>query len=174
MRILEGMRLRTKDVDFKRGAIIVREAKGVKDRAVMLPRSLRDELKQQLRLSHALWKADRAAKLPGVEMPHAFAVTYLRAGESCGLHCVFPQASIANGARTGVRRRHHAQCEGDLCAPSRCSVTHKRRAEHQFSQLALQHLANGAAWQLVNEPQACHSLRFSKLRIGPLQNRFCG
>ena len=56
MRILEGMRLRTKDVDFERGAIIVREAKGGKDRVVMLPRSLRDELKQQLRLSHALWR----------------------------------------------------------------------------------------------------------------------
>ena len=69
MRILEGMRLRTKDVDFERGAIIVREAKGDKDRVVMVPRSLRDALKQQLRLSHALWEADRAAKLPGVEMP---------------------------------------------------------------------------------------------------------
>ena len=85
MRILEGMRLRTKDVDFERGAIIVREAKGGKDRVVMLPRSLRDELKQQLRLSHALWEADRVAKLPGVDMPHALSVKYPRAGESWGL-----------------------------------------------------------------------------------------
>ena len=112
MRILEGMRLRTKDVDFERGAIIVREAKltkaGGKDRVVMLPRSLRDELKQQLRLSHALWEADRAAKLPGVDMPHALAVKYPRAGESWGWHWVFPQAAIATDPRTGVRRRHHA------------------------------------------------------------------
>jgi integron integrase len=108
MRILEGMRLRTKDVDFERGAIIVREAKGGKDRVVMLPRSLRDELKQQLRLCHALWKADRAAKLPGVDMPHAISVKYPRAGESWGWHWVFPQAAIATDPRTGVRRRHHA------------------------------------------------------------------
>jgi site-specific recombinase XerD len=33
MRILEGMRLRSKDIDSERGAIIVREAKGYKDRA---------------------------------------------------------------------------------------------------------------------------------------------
>ena len=39
MRILEGLRLRTKDVDFERSAIIIREAKGGKDRVVMLPRS---------------------------------------------------------------------------------------------------------------------------------------
>ena len=57
MRILEGMRLRTKDVDFKRGAIIVREAKGVKDRVVMRLRSLRDELKQLIaRRSYRAWK----------------------------------------------------------------------------------------------------------------------
>ncbi len=108
MRSLEGMRLRTKDVDFERGAIIVREAKGSKDRVVMLPRSLRDELKQQLRLSHALWEADRSAKLPGVEMPHALSVKYPRAGESWGWHWVFPQAAIATDPRTGVKRRHHA------------------------------------------------------------------
>ncbi len=59
MRILEGLRLRTKDIDFERGAIIVRESKGNKDRVVMLPRSLADALRQQLRLSHALWEADR-------------------------------------------------------------------------------------------------------------------
>ena len=116
MRILEGMRLRTKDVDFERGAIIVREAKGGKDRVVMLPRSLRDELKQQLRLSHALWEADRVAKLPGVEMPmkhtaktpRAQAIKYPRAGESWAWHWVFPQAALATDPRTGIRRRHHA------------------------------------------------------------------
>ncbi len=107
MRILEGMRLRTKDIDFDRGAIIVREAKGGKDRVVMLPRSLRDELKQQLRLSHAIWEADRAAKLPGVEMPHALSVKYPRAGESWGWHWVFAQAAVSTDPRTGVKRRHH-------------------------------------------------------------------
>jgi integron integrase len=111
MRILEGMRLRTKDVDFERGAIIVREAKGGKDRVVMLPQTLRDELKQQLRLSHALWEADRAAKLPGVEMPHALAVKYPRAGESWGWHWVFPQAALAVDPRTGIKRRHHAYAQ---------------------------------------------------------------
>jgi integrase len=40
MQLMEGMRLRVKDVDFDRHAVIVREAKGNKDRVVMLPRSL--------------------------------------------------------------------------------------------------------------------------------------
>jgi integrase len=40
MRLLEGLRLRVKDVDFERNAIIVRDGKGGKDRVVMLPHSL--------------------------------------------------------------------------------------------------------------------------------------
>ncbi|MFO1344466.1 integron integrase [Casimicrobium huifangae] len=108
MRILEGMRLRTKDVDFDRGAIIVRDGKGGKDRVVMLPQSLRQALQQQLRLGHALWEADRTAQVPGVELPHALAQKYPRAGESWGWFWVFPQAALSTDSRTGVRRRHHA------------------------------------------------------------------
>jgi len=37
MRLLEGMRLRVKDVDFERHAVIVREAKGNKDRVLCSP-----------------------------------------------------------------------------------------------------------------------------------------
>lgn len=48
MRLLEGLRLRIKDVDFDRHVIIVREAKGNKDRVVMLPRALAPALRQQL------------------------------------------------------------------------------------------------------------------------------
>jgi integrase len=47
MRLMEGMRLRIKDVDFDRSVILVREAKGGKDRVVMLPRSLMPALHGQ-------------------------------------------------------------------------------------------------------------------------------
>ena len=40
MRLIEGLRLRVKDVDFDRHVVIVREAKGDKERVVMLPHSL--------------------------------------------------------------------------------------------------------------------------------------
>lgn len=45
MRLLEGLRLRVKDVDFERNVIVVRDGKGGKDRVVMLPRSLVPALK---------------------------------------------------------------------------------------------------------------------------------
>jgi integrase len=42
------VRLRVKDVDFERHAVIVREAKGNKDRVVMLPRLLASALRLQM------------------------------------------------------------------------------------------------------------------------------
>lgn len=48
MRLMEGMRLRIKDVDLDRHIIIVRESRGNKNRIVMLPRSLVPDLRMQL------------------------------------------------------------------------------------------------------------------------------
>ncbi len=48
MRLMEGLRLRVKDLDFDRHVIIVRQAKGNKDRVVMLPRSLVPALRAQV------------------------------------------------------------------------------------------------------------------------------
>ena len=47
MRLLEGIRLRVKDVDFTRQVIVVRDGKGGKDRVVMLPRALELPLREQ-------------------------------------------------------------------------------------------------------------------------------
>ncbi len=46
-RISEGLQLRVKDLDFDHGTIIVREGKGSKDRALMLPESLAPSLREQ-------------------------------------------------------------------------------------------------------------------------------
>ena len=48
MRLMEGLRLRVKDVDFDRQVLVVREAKGGKDRVVVVPRTLHVALKAQV------------------------------------------------------------------------------------------------------------------------------
>ena len=108
LRLLEGLRLRVKDVDFDRNVIIVRDAKGGKDRVVMLPHSLVPALKDQFRQSHALWTKDRAQNLPGVEMPHALDAKYPKAGQTWGWHWVFAQSTVSTDPRSRVVRRHHA------------------------------------------------------------------
>ena len=47
MRLMEALRLRNKDVEFDRHVIIIREAKGGKDRVVMLSRGLESVLKRK-------------------------------------------------------------------------------------------------------------------------------
>jgi len=107
MRITEGLRLRTKDIDFDRRAIVVRSGKGGKDRIVMLPAALEGPLRAQLSRAHELWAADRAAGLAGVEVPHALERKYARAGSAWAWFWVFPQAAPSTDPRSGVRRRHH-------------------------------------------------------------------
>lgn len=111
MRVMEGLRLRVKDVDFDHGAIVVREAKGGKDRVVMLPVTLREPLRLHMARAHALWAQDRADGVPGVELPHALAAKYPRAGESWAWFWVFPQATLSTDPRSGVRRRHHGYAD---------------------------------------------------------------
>lgn len=107
MRLMEGLRLRVKDVDFDRHVIIVREAKGNKDRVVMLPRSLAIGLKEQIAASRVLWDADRRSGVPGVETPNALGVKYPNVGKSWGWFWVFPSPTLSVEQRSGVRRRHH-------------------------------------------------------------------
>jgi len=107
MRLMEGMRLRVKDVDFDRHVLIVREAKGNKDRVVMLPRSLLPAMRIQLLAARALWDADRQAQREGVEVPNALAVKYPKVGQTWGWHWVFPSSTLSRDPRSGVERRHH-------------------------------------------------------------------
>ena len=107
MRLLEGLRLRVKDIDFDRRAIIVREGKGFKDRVVMLPAALEAPLREQLGRAHAVWQSDRAEGVAGVHLPQALARKYPRAAESWAWHWVFPHSQVAVDPRSGLRRRHH-------------------------------------------------------------------
>ncbi|HEY8356966.1 MAG TPA: integron integrase [Ramlibacter sp.] len=107
MRLLEGVGLRVKDVQFDHAAIVVREGKGAKDRVVMLPRSLEPALREQLQRARRLWDADRACGRDGVHLPHALDMKNPRAGRSWAWHWVFPSPALSIDPRTGVERRHH-------------------------------------------------------------------
>ena len=54
LRLMECLRLRVKDVDFKRGEITVRSGKGMKDRVTMLPKGLRGALAAHCDVSNSV------------------------------------------------------------------------------------------------------------------------
>ena len=107
MRLTECLRLRVKDVELVRHEIIVRQGKGAKDRITMFPGSVVDEMAEHLDRVRAVFEADRAANIAGVELPDALEVKNAGAGRMWGWHWVFPQDHLSEDPRTGIRRRHH-------------------------------------------------------------------
>lgn len=107
MRLLEGLRLRVKDVEFERREIVVREAKGGKDRVTMLPENLIAPLQDQLARAKKLHDEDLAAGYGEAWLPDALAVKYPKAGKAWGWQYVFPSTVRSTDPRSGVVRRHH-------------------------------------------------------------------
>jgi integron integrase len=107
LRLLEGLRLRVKDVDFDRQQILVRDGKGGKDRVVMLPEKLREPLRFHLERVRILHESDRATDVPGVWLPDALSVKYPNAGKEWAWQWVFPSKSLGVDPRGGTVRRHH-------------------------------------------------------------------
>ena len=107
MRLLEGLRLRVKDVEFTRREIIVREGKGNKDRVTVLPENLILPLKAHLEKVKALHARDLEAGFGAVYLPDALAVKYRNAAKSWGWQYVFPSSVRSIDPRSGAERRHH-------------------------------------------------------------------
>jgi integron integrase len=107
MRLLEGLRVRVKDLDFDRRVIVVREAKGGKDRVVMLPQSLEAALRTQLASARACWDQDRRSGHGGVQVPHALEKKYPNVGRTWAWFWVFPSPVLSTHRDSGVVRRHH-------------------------------------------------------------------
>ncbi len=82
MRLLEGLRLRVKDVDFERGEITVRDGKGAKDRRTMLTNRLLEPLGEHLAKVRALHEQDLAAGFGDVHLPFALARKYQKAARA--------------------------------------------------------------------------------------------
>jgi integron integrase len=107
MRLLEGLRLRVKDIEFERREIIVREGKGSRDRVTVLPENLILPLRDHLAKVKRLHDEDLAAGFGEVHLPHALAVKYRNAGTAWSWQYAFPSAKRAMDPRAGKERRHH-------------------------------------------------------------------
>lgn len=55
-----------------------------------------------------LWDSDRAAGLPGVQLPDALERKYPKAGEEWTWMWIFPGKRLSLDPRSGITRRHHA------------------------------------------------------------------
>ena len=107
MRLMEGLRLRVKDVDFGRGQIVVHDGKGFKDRATVLPESLRAPLAAHLKRVEGLHQCDLKAGLGRVWLPGALKVKYPNADRELIWQWVFPSKGVSVDPESDLRGRHH-------------------------------------------------------------------
>ena len=107
LRLIECVRLRVKDIDFEANQIMVRDAKGMKDRVTMLPESLKAPLQEHLRRVKITHDEDLANGFGHVYLPDALERKYLNANREWGWQYVFPSKSLSVDPRTGEERRHH-------------------------------------------------------------------
>jgi integron integrase len=107
LRLLEGLRLRVKDIDFMARLIVVRDGKGEKDRRTMLPKPLTEPIQQQLQEVRGVHAADLAAGFGDVWLPHALARKYPNAGREWVWQYAFPAIHRSRDPRDGETRRHH-------------------------------------------------------------------
>ncbi len=107
LRLLEGLALRVKDLDFGCGEITVRQGKGRNDRVTMLPGVLLDALQDHLGRVRQRHEADLKSGLGQAPLPDALARKYPNADREWGWQWVFPASSHYLDRETGIRHRHH-------------------------------------------------------------------
>jgi integron integrase len=103
----EVLKLRIKDIDFGMKRIIVKQAKGKKDRIVPLPESIVERLQRQIENAKKIHEQDLREGAGSVKMPDALDVKYPKAAFEFGWQWVFPASSRYTIEATGVQQRWH-------------------------------------------------------------------
>jgi integron integrase len=138
LRLNEALKMRVKDLDFTRNEVMIREAKGNKDRVSVLPQRVRGMLLkhlEQARLRHAVDVHDGRGR---VRVPHALERKYPGAGQSWPWQWVFPAKGV--------------YFDRDL----RCHFQHHLHDSQMQKAMRSAVLAAG-----ITKPAACHTMRHS-------------
>ena len=107
MRVSELTRLRVMNIDFGNGVVRVIDGKGGKDRAVPLPKSLEDRLRQHLGRVKELHEQDLSLGFGKVTLPPTLDRKFKNASSEWKWQYVFPSSNLSTDPRSGQTRRHH-------------------------------------------------------------------
>ena len=106
LRLLEALELRVKDLDFAGREILVRRAKGAKDRVTVLPEGVAVALERYLERVRRLHQRDLAGGAGKAPLPDAFERKAPGAAKDWAWQYVFPAARRYRHP-SGDYRRHH-------------------------------------------------------------------
>ena len=112
MRVSEPLKLRIKDVRMDRKELIIRQAKGAKDRVVKLPPSLVQPIQLQIQAARLKFEADAERGTP-IQVPEAMGRRSKTLCRQWGWMFVFPGHDLVEHPRTGQMVRYHLH-EGNI------------------------------------------------------------
>jgi integron integrase len=107
LRLLEGLQLRIKDLDFRRGEVLVRDPKGRHDRVTTLPRVIDIPLRAHLEKVRRIHDEDLRLGFGSVVLPTAIDRKFPNAERDWVWQRVFPATSRYVDEARGTERRHH-------------------------------------------------------------------
>ena len=110
-RLHDILRIRVKDLDFRRKLVAIQESKGGKSRLVPMPETLIPELKQLVREREKIHEYDLREGFGWVHMPGKLAAKYPNEQTSLGWQYVFCGADRSKDPYTGNIGRTHLQAE---------------------------------------------------------------
>jgi integron integrase len=106
LRLMEGLRVRIKDLDFDQNIILVRDGKGEQDRITILPQSIKKDLEQHIEKRKLLFNEDLKHRRGYTTLPYALHLKYPNADKEFGWQYVFPSTRIIKN-KQGKLCRHH-------------------------------------------------------------------
>jgi len=155
LRLMEVLRLRVKDLDFENRQLIVRDGKGENDRVTMLPESLIEPLRLQLKQVKAQHEIDLREGFGTVYLPYALERKYPNANREFAWQYVFPTSDLSVDPVSGVKQRHHineSSLQKAVKVAARLSLINKHVTPHTFRHSFATHLLqNGYDIRTVQE-----------------------
>ena len=159
LRVTEPCNLRIKDVDLTGQRLLIREAKGGKDRVVALPCSLYSAIRDQVEVARVVWKRDVSNAIP-VTLPHLLAKKYPRLAVSWKWAWLFPSHKPCKHPRTGetVRWRVH-ESNVQRAVRQACAKIGVEIKPHELRHAYATHSLNrGANPRAIQQTMGHHSL----------------
>jgi integron integrase len=143
LRITEPLSLRIRDVELSNSRLIIRRAKGGKDRVVGIPCSLSAEIAAQIEAARVIWLRDVAGQVP-IKLPSRMDKKYPPAQWSWNWAWLFPQNAPCRDPRTGATVRWH-QLESTVqrAVKSACRRLGLEILPHELRHAYATHCLNG-------------------------------